>query len=127
MAKSEPHRLSRRERQIMDALFHLGEASVAEVREAMEEPPGYTAVRTMLTILEEKGFVAHREEGRRYVYRPKESARRVGKSALRRVVDVFFGGSLEEALAHLADSRTKLTPEEVERLRQIIEQAQRKE
>ncbi len=128
MANSESNQLSRRERQIMDALYHLQEASVADVRKNMPDPPGYTAVRTMLTILEEKGFVVHREDGRRYVYKPKESAKRVGKTAMKRVVDVFFGGSLENALAaHLGDSNAKLSPEEVESLRRLIEQAQREE
>ena len=128
MANSESNQLSRRERQIMDALYHLNEASVADVRKNMPDPPGYTAVRTMLKILEEKGFVVHREDGRRYVYKPKASAKRVGKSALKRVVDVFFGGSLENALAaHLSDSKATLSPQEVERLRILIEEAQREE
>ncbi|MFC1757663.1 BlaI/MecI/CopY family transcriptional regulator [Planctomycetota bacterium] len=125
MSDSESHQLSRRERQIMDVLFHLGEASVANVRKNMTDPPGYTAVRTTLTILEEKGLVTHREDGRRYVYKPRESTNRVGKSAMKRVVNVFFSGSLENALAaHLGDPKTKLSRSEVDRLRKLIEQAQ---
>ena len=109
----------------MDVLFHLGEASVANVRKNMTDPPGYTAVRTTLTILEEKGLVTHREDGRRYVYKPRESTNRVGKSAMKRVVNVFFSGSLENALAaHLGDPKTKLSRSEVDRLRKLIEQAQ---
>lgn len=124
MAKSESHQLSRRERQIMDILFSLGEASAVDVQRQLDDPPSNTAVRTMLTILESKGLITHREDGKRYLYRPKESTRRVGKSALRRVVDVFFGGSLEDALAaHLSDSRTRLSRDEIARLRQLIEQA----
>src|SRR3954469_4806173 len=101
-------KLSRREREVMDALFQAGEATAAEVQARMPEPPGYTAVRTTLRILEDKGYVEHRADGRRYVYRPRGSPRKAGRSALGRVLRVFFGGSLEEALtAHFSDPRAR--------------------
>lgn len=122
---AKPDQLSRRERQIVDVLFQLSEASAADVRDAMEDAPSYTAVRTMLRILEEKGVISHREEGRRYIYRPKGSPRRAGQTALQRVLRVFFGGSLEDALAaHLSDAKTKLSGDEIDRLRKIIDQAE---
>ena len=119
----KPDQLSRRERQIVDVLFELNEASASEVRAAISDPPSNTAVRTLLRILEEKGFVSHREEGRRYIYRPVGSSTTVGRGALQRVLKVFFGGSLEDALAaHLSDSKTKLSRQEVSRLRKMIDQ-----
>jgi predicted transcriptional regulator len=113
--------LSKRERQIMDVLFQQGEATAADVRARMPEPPSYTAVRTMLRILEEKRFVNHRQEGRRYVYRPCRSTRSEGRSALQRVLRVFFGGSLEQALAaHLSDPNSQPDRDELERLRALL-------
>lgn len=117
--------LSRREQQIMDVLHELGEAGATEVQERLPEPPTRTAVRTLLTILESKGFVEHRADGRRYVYRPLVSQRAAGRSALQRVLRVFFGGSLEQALAaHLSDPRAKLDEQELERLRQLLDEAE---
>ena len=122
---SNEAKLSRRERQIMDVLFQLGEASAADVRDGMDDAPSYTAVRTLLRILEEKGAITHREDGRRYIYRPKGSPKRLGRSAMKRVVNVFFGGSLEDALAaHFSDAKNKLSREEIDRLRQIIDEAE---
>ena len=116
--------LSRRERQIMDVLFQMSEASAGDVHEALEDAPSYSAVRTLLRILEEKGLITHREEGRKYIYRPLGSSKSAGKGALKRVLNVFFGGSLESALAaHLGDSRNRLSSEEIDRLRKIIDEA----
>jgi BlaI family transcriptional regulator, penicillinase repressor len=115
--------LSRRERQLMDALFQTGEATAAEVLERMPDPPSYTAVRTMLRILEDKGLIEHRSDGRRYVYKPRLSSRVEGRSAFQRVLRVFFGGSLEQALAaHLSDPGTRLDTQELERMRALIEE-----
>src|SRR5690606_30069219 len=88
------------------------------------DAPTYTAVRTMLRLLEEKGLLAHRVEGRKFIYAPSKSAQSAGKSALNRVLDVFFGGSLEDALAaHFSDPELQLDPKEIERLRALIDQA----
>lgn len=118
--------LSKRERQIMDIVFRLGEASAATIHAELPDPPTYTAVRTMMRLLEEKGFLQHRVEGRKYIYAPSKSPMSAGKSALNRVLDVFFGGSLEDALAaHFSDPELQLDEKEIERLRALIDQAQR--
>lgn len=128
MVQPNSEKLSRRERQIMDVLFRMSEASAADVHKEMDDAPSYTAVRTMLRILEEKGLISHREQGRRYIYRPKGSPKKAGRGALSRVLNVFFGGSLENALsAHLGDSRNKLSKDEVKRLRKIIDDAEKGE
>jgi predicted transcriptional regulator len=108
----------------MDALFQSREATAAEIHKRVPNAPSYTAVRTMLRILEAKGFIQHRVDGRRYVYSPTRSLRVEGRSALGRVLRVFFGGSLEQALAaHLSDPDTRLDDEELKRLRSLLEQA----
>ena len=128
MAKPNPDKLSRRERQIMDVLFQLNEASAADVQKEMKDAPSYTTVRTLLRILEEKGQITHRKEGRRYIYRPKGSPKKAGRGALSRVLNVFFGGSLEDALAaHLGDAKNKLSKDEIDRLRKIIDDAEKGE
>ena len=116
--------LSRRERQIMDVIYARGEATADEVVRGLTDPPTQTAVRTFLRILEHKGFIKHSKRGRAFVYRPSRGKTQVGKSALRRVVETFFGGSLEGALAaHLSDPATKISEEEIERLAALIERA----
>jgi predicted transcriptional regulator len=116
--------LSRRERQIMDIVYQLGSASAAEVRERLPQPPGYSAVRAMLRVLEDKGHLEHRQDGPRYVYEatvPVETARR---SAVDRLLRTFFDNSLGEAVATLLDSSTsKLSREELDQLADMIEQA----
>ena len=83
-------------------------------------------MRTFLTILEQKGHLSHRKSGREFVYRPTQPRRRVGQSAMRRVLDVFFDGSLEKAVAaHLAEPGAKLSAEEAKRLSDLIKQARR--
>lgn len=123
---SEPP-LSRRERQIMDVVYQLGEASVNEVLEQLSDPPSRTAVRTFLRILEEKGHLTHRTRGREYIYRPKKPRRAAGRSAVRRVVQTFFGGSLEEAVAnYLSDPKTEIPEDELRRLEALIREARKK-
>jgi len=113
--------LSRRERQIMDVVFKRGTATAAQVVEAMPDAPSRTAVRTMLTILENKGHLRHTKSGREYVYEATKPRARAGQSALRRVVETFFGGSLGSAVAaHLADPDSKLTPDELDKLAQLV-------
>jgi len=116
--------LSKRERQMMDIVFRLEEASAAEVQQQLPDAPGYTAVRTMLKLLEEKGLLQHRQEGKKYIYSPCKSPKSAGQSALFRVLDVFFRGSLEDAIvAHLNDPKMKLEAEDFERLRAVIDNA----
>lgn len=118
--------LSRRERQIMDALFRLGPASVAEVMEAIADPPSYSAVRATLRVLEEKGHVVHEEDGPRYLYRPSVEPDAARTAALDHLVDTFFDGSAEQALvALLRTSDMDLTDAQVRRLSDEIRRARR--
>jgi predicted transcriptional regulator len=118
------HQLTRRERQIMDILHARGEATAADVLAALPEPPSYSAVRAMLRILEEKGAVKHREDGPRYIFLPTESRERASRSALKRVVQTFFDGSLADTVAALVDPKDgKLDPAELARIEKIIRQA----
>lgn len=116
---------SRRERQILDILFELEEATATQIREAMPDPPSDATVRTILRILEEKDAATHRQDGKKYIYRPRKRKATAGKSAMKRVLDVFYGGSLKDALAaHLADPKTKLDEETIDGLRDLIEEAE---
>src|SRR5215469_3898277 len=118
--------LSRRERQIMEILYQHGKAAAAEVRELMPEAPGYSAVRAMLRVLEEKGHVRHQEEGLKYVYAPVVAREKAKRSAVKHLLETFFGGSPEQAVAALLDvASTRLTPEELDRMAGMIEKAKR--
>jgi predicted transcriptional regulator len=120
----ESSELSRRERQIMDAVFALGEATVNKVVETIPSPPTAMAVRRMMHILEAKGYLRRRQSGREVIYVSRESKGKAGRSALENVLETFFGGSLEEALAaHLHSRKDGVTAEERERLIALIEQA----
>lgn len=123
-ADSQLSALSRRERQIMDFLFRHGKASVAEVLSGIPDPPSYSAVRAMLRTLEEKGHVAHEEDGRAYVYRPTVARDQARRSALRHLLSTFFAGSTEQAVAALLDlSGPRLSDDELERLARLVDQA----
>jgi predicted transcriptional regulator len=118
--------LSRRERQIMDVLHAKGSATAAEIRAALPDPPGYSAVRALLRILEEKGHVRHREDGGRYVYLPRASRQTAGRSALKRLVSTFFQGSVTQAMAALLETAdTELSEAELGKLQQVIKQAKK--
>lgn len=117
--------LSKRERQIMDALYRLGRADAAEVRAAIPEPPSYSAVRALLRILEEKGHVAHQRQGQKYIYAPVVNRQAARRSALRHLVKTFFDGSAADAAAALLDSNSKLRAEEIDRLQQFIDKARK--
>jgi BlaI family transcriptional regulator, penicillinase repressor len=118
--------LSRREREIMEILYQRGKASAAEVRELMPEAPSYSAVRAMLRVLEDKGHVRHQEEGLKYVYAPVVAREKAKRSAVKHLLETFFGGSPEQAVAALLDvSATRLTREELQRMAEMIEKAKR--
>lgn len=124
--KAEPPGLSHRERQIMDIVYRRGRASAAQVAQDLPDAPSYSSVRTFLSILEKKGHLTHTVEGRRYIYAPTRRRGSVGRAALRRVVETFFGGSAEQTVAALLDSSdSRLAPEEIERLAALIEEARR--
>jgi len=115
--------LSRRERQIMEVLFARGEATVLQITELLPDPPTTMAVRRMLHILVEKGHLKRRPEGREMVYAPREPKAKAGTNAFQGVLETFFGGSLEEALAaHLISRKEKVSAEERKRLLKLIQQ-----
>jgi predicted transcriptional regulator len=118
--------LTRREREIMDILHRLHRATAHEVQENLADPPSYSAVRTHLRLLEERGHVKHVEEGQRYVYSPAAAPSEARRSALSQLVRTFFGGSVEQAVTALVDtSRGKLSREELDRIAQVIERAKK--
>ncbi|MCI0487134.1 MAG: BlaI/MecI/CopY family transcriptional regulator [Blastocatellia bacterium] len=126
MARRSHTHLSRRERQIMDIIYQRGQATAAEVMENLPSPPGYSAVRAMLRLLEEKGYLKHQQDGPRYIYLPTLSREKARQSALKQMLQTFFDGSTEEAVAALLDiSRSRLTDEELDRLSQLIEEARK--
>ena len=116
--------LSRRERQIMDAVYRLGPVTATEVLAHIPDPPSYSAVRAMLRVLENKGHLRHVLEGKSYVYLPTLPRLRASRSALQNMLKTFFDGSAEKAVAALIDiSRSELAEAELERLSRLIEQA----
>ncbi|MDQ3624526.1 MAG: BlaI/MecI/CopY family transcriptional regulator [Verrucomicrobiota bacterium] len=120
----DPSKLSRRERQIMDIIYAASEATVRQVQARLPEPPTDMAVRRMLQILEEKGQL-RRRPGREAVYMPAQSKARAGIRALQHVLDTFFSGAVDEALAaHLA-SKEPASPEQLVRMRKLIEEARK--
>jgi predicted transcriptional regulator len=126
MGTSADHKLSRRERQIMDVLYQRCRASGAEIRAALPDAPSYSAVRALLRILEEKGHIRHEEKDLRYVYFPAVPRGRVRRRALRHLVDTFFDGSAAQAVATLLDPSTgHLSDAELERIAKLIAKARK--
>ena len=122
--KLAPPDLSRRERQILDVLYKAERATAAEVQGAMPNAPSYSAVRTLLRILEDKGHVRHEQDGARYVYTPTVERERAKRSAMRHMLNTFFEGSTTQAIAALLDEDPKrLSAEDLDRLRAMIERA----
>ena len=128
MSKARLTALSRRERDIMDILFRRGRATAEEVMHDLSGDPSYSTVRTQLRVLEEKGHVRHEEEGRKFVYMPAVARTAARKAALRHVVDTFFDGSVERVVAALLGGEaSRLTEEELRRIRQLVEDAKQEE
>ena len=124
LLKSQHTKLSRRERQIVDALYRLGRATVAEIQAGIPDAPGYSAIRATLRILEEKKHIRHEEENLRYVYLPVVPREKAQRSAVRQMLDTFFEGSTEQVVATLLDvSSEDLSEEELDRLAKLIEKA----
>lgn len=118
--------LSRRERQIMDVIWKLGKATVAEVLEHIEDPPSYSSIRALLGILKTKGQVRVEQEGAAYVYIPTSNRSRASKNALERVVETFFGGEPRAAIAALAElPESKLSKSDLETLSKLIEKSRK--
>jgi len=120
--KSEPDGFSRRERQIMDALYGLNRATAAQIHAAMAEPPSYTAVRTLLTILEKKGHVRHDSDGVRYVYEPVSAREDAGKTAIQTLKRTFFDNSAALLVAALLNEKD-IAEDELDRLAELIDKA----
>ena len=122
----KPNALSRRERQIMDILYKLERASVGQVLSKLADKPSYSTVRAQLCVLEEKGHVRHEEHGLRYVYVPAVPRDVAGRSALRHLVETFFDGSTEKAVAALLGGEGwKISSEELDRLARLIAQSRK--
>ena len=120
---SGPHRLSRRERQIMEIVYRLGEATAAQIHEQIEDPPSYSAIRALLRILVEKQHLLHRADGPRYVYAPVVSRSKARSAALAGVVENFFEGSAVRAAAALLGSAhgKKLTKAELDEITTLVD------
>lgn len=120
---TEEVQLSRREREILNILYAQGGATTMEVVGAMANPPTDKAVRRLLHILEEKGHVRRRQRGREVVYVPKRSKRAAGTNALQHVIDTFFGGALDDALAaHFAKKEVSISPDQLQRIKRLIDE-----
>ena len=117
-------KLSRRERQIMDIVYQHGRVSVADVLKDLPDPPTYSTVRALLGILEEKGYLIHEKDGKRYIYRPTQPRHLAGRSALKQIFQTFFDKSIEKTVIALV-SEVDLSDEELDRLSQLIEQAKK--
>lgn len=116
--------LSRREREVMDVLYRRGQATVSEVLEDLVDPPTYSAVRSILRVLETKGHITHREDGPRYIYQPAVARERARSAALDHLVNTFFGGSAERAVAALLRrGDLELSEPQLRRLAREIQQA----
>jgi predicted transcriptional regulator len=128
MDRPQHHALSRRERQIMDLLYRGQEMTAGEIHREMPEPPSYSAVRAMLRVLEEKGHIRHQEKNLRYVYSPVVPVENAKRSALRHLLDTFFAGSPEQAVAALLDGAAgEISDSELDRMASLIAQARREE
>jgi predicted transcriptional regulator len=120
--------LSRRERQIMDAIYSLGKASVAQVIGLIPDPSGYSSVRKLLQILEEKGHVKHTQEGQLYVYSPTQPRQSAARSAMKQILQTFFGGNVEDAVMTLmSEADVRLSDEDIVRLQEIVDQQAKQE
>jgi predicted transcriptional regulator len=119
-------KLSRRERQCLDILFQRGQATVADVQEALADPPSYSAVRATLNVLVDKGHAQHKQDGPRYLYLPAIPAGSARSAAVQHLVQTFFGGSAEEAaVALLESSDTQVSRDAIERLTRSIQSARK--
>jgi predicted transcriptional regulator len=124
--KLTPPDVSRRERQILDVLYKVGRATAADVQQAMPAAPSYSAVRTLLRILEDKGHVRHELDGSRYIYIPTVKPEQAKRSALRHMLNTFFDGSTTKAIAALLDEdSSELSEKDLDRLKAVIDRARK--
>jgi BlaI family transcriptional regulator, penicillinase repressor len=125
MAPNDPLDLSRRERQLLEVIYKLGQATASEVLEQLPDAPTYTTVRGLLRVLETKGHVRHEDDGGRYVYFPTTTKGRAAKSALQHVVHTFFDGSPSRAMAALLGGQRTVSEDELARLEELIARAKK--
>jgi predicted transcriptional regulator len=126
MKSKKPKGFSRREKEMMDIVYRLGQATAAEVRHQMASPPSYSSVRSTLSGLEHKGHLRHEFDGNRYIYLPTVRREKARLSALEHLLSTFFDGSAAEVVAALIEAkRSDLTAEELEELSRLIEQAKK--
>jgi predicted transcriptional regulator len=124
--EAESPALSRREREILEALYKLGKASAAEIREQIADPPTYTAIRSHLSILEKKGHVGHASDGTRYIYEPLVAREQMGRRALDNLLKTFFDNSVERAVAAMLTRKdADIAREDLDRLAHLIENARK--
>lgn len=122
MKRFDNGQLTRRERQVMDILFRKGKCTAEEVLEELPDPPSYSAVRALLTTLEQKELVNHTKDSRRYVYQPTVPEKRAKRTALKQLMATFFDGSAEKLVASLLDPKDQnLSKEEIDRIRKLID------
>jgi BlaI family penicillinase repressor len=120
--------LSKRERQIMDVIYRRKSGSVKEVREDILDPPSYSTVRALMSILEKKGFLKHRKNGKKYIYSPTIPRKRAMYSAIKHILQMYFNNSVEEAVEALIEvNRKALTDKELDRLTELIEKVREEE
>jgi BlaI family transcriptional regulator, penicillinase repressor len=125
VSNPSPLHLGKRERQIVEALYRLGEAPVAQVRAALPDPPSYSAVRAILNVLVDKRVLSYRRDGKRYLYRPTKPKETIRRSALKNLVATFFSGQPVDAVAALLNgSGGRLSPEDFKRMKELIDQAE---
>jgi predicted transcriptional regulator len=122
MPQPSPANLSKREREIMDILYRLGDAGAHEVTEHMAEEVSYDTVRVTLSILEKKGYLTHQQEGRRYIYRPIMNREKASRQAVDNLLKTFFSGSPSRAILAMLDiSGDRLTAMELDEIARLIE------
>ncbi|MEJ6571077.1 MAG: BlaI/MecI/CopY family transcriptional regulator [Akkermansiaceae bacterium] len=123
MNRIEKGQMSRRERQIMDILYRLGQGSAKDVLDNLPDPPSYSAVRALMATLENKGMVKHSKESRRYIYKPAITEKRARRSAMSNLLSTFFEGSPEKLVAALLDPKDmQLNQKEIEKIRQALDE-----
>ena len=122
MNRLEKGQVSRRERQILEILYRLGQATAKEVQENLPDPPSYSAVRALLATLENKEMVKHSKDGRRYLYKPAITEKKAKRSALKNLLSTFFDGKPEKLVAALLDpSDQQLTKKEIDTIRELLD------
>ncbi len=124
MAKFKPHKLTRREKQIIEVIYRMESASVADVLGNMPDPPSYSAVRALMRLMEEKGYIKHKKEGAKFIYSPVQSRLNASKIAVKNLVNTFFENKTEDAVVALIDSSDiKLSDADMKKISKIIEKA----